>query len=99
MHAHKWYFVGAGADRGGRRGRGGGRGGRGGRGSSAKPKSKEELDADLDGYFMKDSKTAAQRLDADMDAYMAAKGKASAEEQPVAEADGAGEAADTEVAT
>ena len=99
MHAHEPYFVGAGADRGGRRGRGGGRGGRGGRGSSAKPKSKEELDADLDGYFMKDSKTAAQRLDAEMDAYMAAKGKASAEEQPAAEADGAGEAADTEAAS
>lgn len=44
--------------RGGRGGRSG-RGGRGGRGAG-KPKTKEELDADLDSYFLKDDKTAAQ---------------------------------------
>ena len=68
---------GRGADRGGGRGRRG-RGGRGGQGSG-KPKSQAELDAELDGYFLKDGKTAANRLDSDMDAYWSKKEKAKAE--------------------
>lgn len=52
--------------RGGSRGRGRGRG-RGG--DDAKKKTAEQLDAEMDAYFMKDEKTAAQRLNTDLDDY------------------------------
>ncbi len=87
-HADEWSRAaaggrgrGRGADRGGGRGRRG-RGGRGG----GKPKSQAELDAELDGYFLKDGKTAANRLDSDMDAYWADKEKAKAEAAKAGEA-------------
>ena len=34
-----------------------------------KARTKEELDAEMDRYMMKDAKTAAQKLDQDLDAY------------------------------
>lgn len=46
-------------DRRGRGGRGGGRG-RGGRDKPEKKKTKEELDAEMDAYFLQDEKTAAK---------------------------------------
>lgn len=51
--------------RGGSRGRG--RGGRG-RGGQEK-KTAEQLDAEMDAYFLKDEKTAAQKLNNDLDDY------------------------------
>ena len=53
--------------RGALRGRGTGRG----RGAGRKPLSQEQMDRDLDKYFMKDEHHAKEKLDADMDAYMA----------------------------
>lgn len=59
---------GASAGRG--RGRGGSRGGRGGRGDKKTPVSRENLDADLDSYMMRDANTAKTTLDADLENYM-----------------------------
>eukprot|EP00884_Botryococcus_braunii_P000494 jgi/Botrbrau1/10445/Bobra.0133s0052.1 len=47
-------------------------------GRSEKKKTKEELDAEMDAYFLKDSKTAQTKLDADLDEYFASKDKAKA---------------------
>ena len=62
-------------NRGGRGGRGGGRnsrGGRGrGRGAESKPQTKEDLDADMDAYFLKDKKSGGSYLDNDLDSYFA----------------------------
>lgn len=53
------------------RGRGGKRGGtRGGRGGKKAPLSRENLDADLDSYMMRDASTAKTTLDADLENYM-----------------------------
>lgn len=54
------------------RGRGGGRGGsRGGRGGAKKaPLTRDNLDADLDSYMMRDANTAKTTLDADLENYM-----------------------------
>lgn len=49
----------------------------------------EDLDAEMDAYFLKDSKTAAQRLDTDLDAYFKEK-PAEAAAQPAAVAEGEG---------
>ena len=57
----------------------GGRGGRGGRGTD-KPKSKEQLDAEMDDYFLKDHKHAQTKLNADLDSYFKEKGKKPAAE-------------------
>ncbi len=48
----------------------GGRGGRGGRGE-AKPRTAEELDAQMDEYFLKsgDEKLVAAKLNEDLDSY------------------------------
>ena len=75
--------------KGGARGRGGRRGGpkRGGRGGQReKPKTAEQLDAEMDDYFMKDEKTAAQKLNTDLDDYWKSKpAEEQAEEQAMAE--------------
>ena len=60
---------------GGRGPRGGGRGGRGGGRSNPKPKSKEDLDKELDAYVLGDSKHAQSKLNSDLDEYFAHKGK------------------------
>lgn len=74
----------------GDRGKAAVRKGRGrGQGKGEKKKSKEELDAEMDAYFLKDEKTAAQRLNADLDDYWKAKPTAEAEAEADAEA-GAG---------
>lgn len=79
---------GSGGGRGGPRGRGG----RGGRGSRPeKKKTKEELDAEMDTYFLKDEKTAAQRLNADLDDYWKQKPAAAEGEEKAAEEAAAGE--------
>ena len=67
---------------GGRGRRGAQRGGRGGRGGRAadKPKSKEQLDAEMDAYFIKDHKHAQTKLNADLDGYFKEKGKKPAAE-------------------
>ena len=53
------------------RGRGGRRGGRGDRGP---PKTKEQLDREMDDYFLKgDSQVAKSKLDQDLDDYFAHK--------------------------
>ena len=53
---------------GGRRGQG--RGGRGGRGrGNSKPRSKEDLDAELDAYNKQDAKHAQTQLNNDLDDY------------------------------
>jgi len=76
--------------RGGRRGRGGrgrgrgGRGGRGGKGGKPKPKTAEELDAELDAYLNTKPQTA-EDLDADLDAYSKSKGEAAAEPEAAME--------------
>jgi len=57
----------------GRGGRGRGRGGRGG-GRGGKPKTAEELDAEMD-EFLKTKPTTAADLDAEMDAYANKKGE------------------------
>jgi len=62
--------------KGGRRGRG--RGGRGGKGDRPKPKTAEELDAELDAYLNTKPQTA-EDLDAELDAYSKNKGEAEAE--------------------
>lgn len=68
---------GRGRGRGGRgrggRGRGGRGGGRGGK-SDSKPKTAEELDAEMDAY-LKTKKQTADDLDAEMDAYINKKGE------------------------
>ena len=69
--------------------KGGGRG-RGKEAEKKKPKTAEELDAEMDAYMMKDEKTALKKLDEDMDAYKAAGEKKKeegkeAEEAPAAE--------------
>jgi len=63
--------------RGGRRGRG--RGGRGGKGGRPKPKTADELDAELDAYLNTKPQTA-EDLDAELDAYSKNKGEAAAVE-------------------
>lgn len=62
------------------KGRGGGRfGQRSGAGPiSQKKKTKEELDAEMDAYFLKDEKTAAQKLNSDLDDYWKVKPAAEA---------------------
>jgi hypothetical protein len=50
------------------RGRGKGRGGRRG-GDKPKPKTAEELDAEMDSYWGKSEEHAAKKLDSDMDDY------------------------------
>lgn len=67
----------------GRGGRGGGRGRGRGRNFGGKKKTKEELDAEMDAYFLKDAKTAVTRLDADLDEYFALKDKAKAATESV----------------
>lgn len=57
----------------GRGGRGRGRGGRGG-GRGGKPKTAEELDAEMDAFLKTKPQTAAD-LDAEMDAYLNKKGE------------------------
>lgn len=88
--------------RGGRTGRGGGRGGGRGRGrrdDRGKKVTAEDLDAEMDKYFMKDAKTAASKLDNDLDEYFTKKSEKKVEEEieegaiaedaePVAEAEG-----------
>ena len=44
-----------------------------------KPKSKADLDADLDSYMMRDKKAGTAKLNDDLDEYMAAKAKGTAE--------------------
>jgi len=61
---------GRGRGRGGRGGRGGGRGGK----SDSKPKTAEELDAEMDAYLQK-KPTTADDLDKEMDAYANKKGE------------------------
>jgi len=56
----------------GRGGRGRGRGGKGRGGEKAKPKTAEELDAELDAYLNTKPQTA-EDLDADLDAYSKSK--------------------------
>ncbi|KAK9727663.1 hypothetical protein K7432_001646 [Basidiobolus ranarum] len=57
--------------RSGRGGRGSHRGGRGGRANGKSgPKSKDDLDKELDSFMMKDDKTAKTRLDDELEAYM-----------------------------
>jgi len=68
--------LGQGGRGGGGRGRGGrgrGRGGRGG-GRGGKPKTAEELDAEMDAFLKTKPQTAAD-LDAEMDAYLNKKGE------------------------
>merc|ERR1719348_117039 len=57
----------------GRGGRGRGRGGRGG-GRGGKPKTAEELDAEMDEFLKTKPQTAAD-LDAEMEAYKSKKGE------------------------
>ncbi|KAL4443554.1 hypothetical protein ABPG75_011291 [Micractinium tetrahymenae] len=92
---------------GGGGGRGGGRGGRGrgppgggrggrGRGRSDKPKTAEELEREMDEYWLQDEKTAAKKLNDDMDDYWKTapkKGEEKAAEAGAAEG-AAGEAAE-----
>jgi len=68
--------------RGGRRGRG--RGGRGGRGGRPKPKTADELDAELDAYLNTKPQTA-EDLDAELDAYSKNKGEEAAAVETEAE--------------
>jgi len=65
--------------KGGRGGRGRGRGGRGrgGRGDRPKPKTADELDAELDAYLNTKPQTA-EDLDAELDAYSKNKGEGAA---------------------
>lgn len=58
----------------------------------------EDLDAEMDAYFMKDSKTAVQRLDNDLDDYFKTKpaeteaeaeAEVEAAPEPIAEGEGA----------
>ncbi|KFM29259.1 hypothetical protein F751_1635 [Auxenochlorella protothecoides] len=54
----------------------------GGRGGAKQSKAtKEELDADLDAYFLKDGKTAAQKLNSDLDDYWSKKPATATEEE------------------
>ena len=48
-------------------------GGRGGGSKPDKAKTKEELDAEMDSYFLKDEKSAPKKLDADLDDYWKSK--------------------------
>lgn len=63
----------------GKRGRGRGpargRGGRGRGEPAKKPKSKEDLDKELDAYVLGDAKHAQSKLNSDLDDYFAQKGK------------------------
>ncbi|KAI9920043.1 hypothetical protein PsorP6_015496 [Peronosclerospora sorghi] len=47
----------------------GGRGGRGGRRHKPPSKTAEELDADMDRYWIKSAEHASKKLDGDMDEY------------------------------
>lgn len=79
--------------RGGRRGRGG-RGRRGGGRGSSKPKTKDELDAELDQYNMQDQKHAQTQLNNDLDDYFKNKGTKKSEADVPAEGQEAEEAAE-----
>lgn len=52
-----------------------------------KPKTAEELDRDMEAYFMKDEKVAAKKLDEDMDTYWEQKKAKEAEDAKEAEAE------------
>jgi len=60
------------------------RGGRSGKGGKPKPKTAEELDAELDAYLNTKPQTA-EDLDADLDAYSKSKGEAAAEPEAAME--------------
>ncbi|CAK4873107.1 unnamed protein product [Aphanomyces euteiches] len=66
--------------RGGQR-NGGRRGGGGkGKGREKKPKTAEDLDAEMDSYWGKSSEHAQKKLDGDMDDYWKKKGESTADE-------------------
>lgn len=79
---------------GGVRGRGGGRGRGRGRGNDERTPTADQLDNDLDSYFMKDSKAGGNKLDSDLDSYFKdakdQKSKADAKEPAAADGEPSG---------